>query len=126
MSLRALSIAAATVLAITAAQASTFTYELNGDANEASTGAANALVTNGGSFDATGYIFGPNQGLTFNSPIGFDGTGAYSVETRFSFSETAGFRKVLDFKNRLSDTGFYNFNGTAVFYNAASGGSTVF
>ena len=91
------------------ALATTFTYDLNNSLAE--TGGGPSLTSLGGTLGPTGYTFGANQGLSLTNVIGA-GT-PYSIELRFSFDATSGFRRILDFKDRTSDTGLYNLN-TAV------------
>ena len=43
---------------------------------------------------------------------------------RFRFDESNGFRKVVDFKDRLSDTGFYLLGSVPVFFGASIGGGS--
>jgi hypothetical protein len=84
------------------AVADTFTYELNNN-SLAETGGGPSLTALGGSLGATGYTFGANQGLSLPNIIG-DGT-PYSIDLQFSFDQTSGWRRIIDFKDRTSDTG---------------------
>ncbi len=106
----------ALTLATSANAALVFDYQLNGDLSDAQGGSG--IVTESGTLGPTGYSFGPNQGLTITAPtIG----SMYSIETRFSFDTTNGYRKILDFKDRASDTGLYNLSGQLNFFPITSG-----
>ena len=98
-------------------------YELNGTLDDALGGPS--LTPHGGALSLTGYTFGVNQGLDV-SGLSVDGAGPYAIDIGFSFDETGGYRRILDFKNLTSDTGLYNFNSYANFYNEATGASPVF
>ena len=92
-------------------------YGLNGSLSDALGGPA--LVSNGGTLGATGYTFGANQGPTLSN--GFTNNANYSVEMKFSFDQTAGFRKIIDFKNRTSDNGLYVLNTNLNFFPVVTG-----
>jgi len=89
------------------AQADTFTYDLNGSFAPADRSQP-ALDPNGGTLGPTGYTFGVDQGLTLRHTA-FD---VYSIEIKFDFANLAaspnGFQKIIDFKNRTSDSGLYS------------------
>jgi hypothetical protein len=108
----------ATFGAASAVQAATYTYELNGNLNEANGGPA--LTANGGTLDANGYIFGANQGLTLGSLGVIDD---YVLNVRFSFNDTSGYRKIVNFNQLQTDVGLYNSSGALNFYPVSSGGS---
>ncbi len=95
-----------------------FNYQLNGNFNDALGGAA--IASQGGTIGASGYSFGPNQGLNV---AGSGLTSTYSIETRFSFSNISGFRKIVDFKDRSSDNGLYVLNGALNFFPITTGPS---
>jgi hypothetical protein len=103
------------------AGADTFTYELNGSYAESNGGPS--LVPLGGTLSATGYTFGVNEGLSLS------GTGisdAYSIDIRFSFDDVNAsintFQKILDFKNRTSDSGLYSESGQLVLFASTGSG----
>lgn len=122
-SLRAVFCASAMVLGTQAASAAVlFNYNLNGSFADSNGGAA--IAPNGGSLESNGYTFAANQGLTID--LGGQALNEYAIETRFSFDTVGGYRKVVDFFNRGSDTGFYVLNSQIMFYNVVSpGGSSV-
>jgi hypothetical protein len=73
---------------------------------------------------ASGYTFGFGGGFTLSNALA--NTGVYSIELRFFFDQTSGYRKIVDFKNRTSDAGFYNLSTSANFFPLASGPSGAF
>ena len=91
-------------------------FQLN---NSLANGVANAvtLSDNGGLLGATGIAFGRNQGPTIT---GLGMLTEYTLETRFSFANLNGYRKIADFRDRASDTGFYTLFSNLNFYNIAS------
>ena len=95
----------------------THDYQLNGSLADALGGPA--LVSHGGSLGASDYSFDVNQGLTLSN--GFTDAADYSIELAFSFSNTSGYDKIIDFKDRTSDTGFYTLNSALNFYPVATG-----
>jgi hypothetical protein len=94
-------------------------YELNGDFADALGGPA--LVPNGGTIEATGYTFAAGQGPSLSNALANPAT--YSIEMLFSIDETTSFRKLIDFKDRGTDEGIYNFDTALRFYNVATGPS---
>ena len=100
----------------------THLYDLNGSYADAFGGPS--LVPNGGSLNATNYTFAANQGLSLSS--GLSNSATYSLLLDFSFSDLAGFRKIVDFKDRTSDTGLYNLNAALNFYNVITGPAGAF
>jgi hypothetical protein len=85
------------------AGADTFTYELNGSLADSG---GPSLVSNGGTLGSTGYAFGVNEGLSLRGTRAFD---VYSIDIRFYFDDVNAsintYQKILDFKNRTSDSG---------------------
>ncbi len=77
-----------------------------------------SLTANGGTLGATGYTFGADQGLSLSS--GINATD-YSIVLDFSITNTAGFRKLVDFKNLTSDNGLYNLNTALNYFNVVTG-----
>jgi hypothetical protein len=61
--------------------------------------------------------------LATNAPLG----DTYTVILKFSFSQTgSGYNKIIDYKDRVSDTGFYFLNGQILFYNLGSASTQTF
>ena len=115
-------VAAGALLAASAASAATIAdFSLNGDLNNAAGGAI--TLTNNGSLGANGITFDANGGPTLNN-LGV--LSAYTLETRFSFSDIGGYRKIADFFGRGFDHGLYAYGDTLGFYgysNSFSGGA---
>ena len=80
-----------------------------------------SLVGAGGALDPTGYTFGSNQGLILSDALPAD---EYTIDTTFTFDETSGYRRIVDFKGGASDTGLYNLSGQLNFYNVANGSAS--
>ena len=80
-----------------------------------------SLVSYGGTL-SHGYTFGVQQGLSLSGTGAFD---AYSIDIHFYFDDVSasfnGFQRIIDFKNRTSDSGLYSFNGFVESF--AAGGS---
>jgi hypothetical protein len=72
-----------------------------------------------GTLTATNYSFQPNQGLSLSN--GLPNPSDYSIVTDFAFTDLSGFRKIIDFKNLVQDTGLYNLSTALDFFNAQSG-----
>jgi len=103
------------------AGADTFTYELNGSLAESNGGPS--LVSYGGTLGSTGYTFGVNQGLSL-SDTGI--SNAYSIDIRFYFDDVNasldGYQRILDFKNRTSDSGLYSASSQLVLFSTSGSG----
>src|SRR5262245_49511519 len=89
-----------------------FIYDLNGSLAEINGGPS--LESYGGTLEPTGYRFGVNHGLSLS---GTEISEVYSIEIRFYFDSVDAsfntYQRILDFKNRTSDSGFYSHNGRA-------------
>jgi hypothetical protein len=81
-------------------------YQLDGSFSDDLGGPS--LVPAGGTLGPTSYSFGPNQGLSLSNALSDPGN--YSIETIFNFSDVLSFRKIIDFKDRTSDSGLYDLN----------------
>jgi hypothetical protein len=88
-----------------------------------------SLVSYGGTL-SHGYTFGVQQGLSLSGTGAFD---VYSIDIHFYFDDVSAsfnrFQRIIDFKNRTSDSGLYDHNGGVVSFAASgsgdgSGGST--
>ncbi len=102
-------IAALTLLcAAAAAQAATSSHQYQLDGSLADDLAGPALVSAGGTLDATGYSFGANQGLTMGVDLG----ATYTIDLLFHFDAVnSGWNKIIDYKTLTSDSGMYTLNG---------------
>lgn len=109
--------AGAALLSLPANAAVIGDFRLDGNLNNAAGGAL-TLANNGGALSATGITFGANQGPTIS---GFANPVAYSIELAFSLTDVGGYRKLLDFQNRGSDSGLYALNSSLNFYPVVNG-----
>jgi len=102
------------------AGADTFTYELNGSLMDSG---GPSLVSQGGTLGSTGYAFGVNEGLSLRGTRAFD---VYSIDIRFYFDDVNAsfntFQRILDFKNRQSDSGLYSASGQLVLFATSGSG----
>jgi hypothetical protein len=120
-------VAVASVLAsltVSSAQAAILkhSYELNGSLADSLGGPS--LVAAGGTLNATNYSFGANQGLSVSNTAGSNSD--YSIELVFQLAELSSWRRIIDFKDRAADTGFYNLDTSAHFYNIVTGPANAF
>jgi hypothetical protein len=96
------------------AGADTFTYELNGSLADSG---GPSLISNGGILTSTGYAFGINEGLSLYGTRAFD---VYSIDIRFYFDDIYAsintYQKIIDFKNRTSDSGLYSASGQLLLF----------
>jgi hypothetical protein len=104
------------------AQAASLTHQYNLNNTLADSLGGSSLVSNGGTLSASGYSFAPNQGLSLsNSTTGSQ----YSIVLDYSFADTSGYRKIIDFKNLTSDGGLYNLNTNLDFFPLGAGTTVV-
>jgi hypothetical protein len=107
------------------ASATTYIYDLNGSYAD-SLGHGPDLVAYGGTLTSTGYAFGQNLGLSLSNAI--NPSDVYSIEINFKFDSVNasqdGYQRIIDFKNRTSDSGFYSQSGAARFFVVGNGGTT--
>jgi hypothetical protein len=81
-----------------------------------------SLVSNGGTLGQTGYTLGAQQGLSLS---GINISDVYSIDIRFYFDDVNAsntFQKILDFKNRTSDSGLYSLSGSLQLFAATGSG----
>jgi hypothetical protein len=88
-------------------------YELNGSLKDQLGGPD--LVANGGSLNASSYVFKANQGLQLQEKIG----AVYSVDMVFHFDALGSWRKIIDFGDLKVDAGFYAYGSMLDFYGLA-------
>jgi len=95
------------------ARANSFFYFLDNNTLADANGGP-PLVSYGGTL-SNGYTFGVQQGLSLSGTGIFD---VYSIDIHFYFSDVNasfnGYERILDFKNRTSDSGLYSLNGSLV------------
>lgn len=96
-------------------------YQFSGDYSD-SVGSI-ALTGNGGSFSGGELIFGQNEGPTLQAEASL--TSVYSMGLRFSLDALNGYRKVLDFKDRASDSGQYLLDSNPEFFPVLTGTGSV-
>jgi hypothetical protein len=74
------------------------------------------LVSYGGTLN-NGYHFGINEGLSLSGTGAFD---VYSIDIHFYYNNVSasfdGYQRILDFKNRTSDSGLYSLNGSLALF----------
>ena len=104
------------------AQTPTHYYNFNNSLADGNGGPA--LGSDGGTLGANGYTFDPNKGLTLSGA--FTSGASYSIAINSYFTATNGYRKIVDFKNRGSDNGYYDINGYAQLYPSATGPTAVY
>jgi hypothetical protein len=79
--------------------------------------------SDGGALTPNGYNFGVNEGLSVSGTGAFD---SYSIDIRFYFNDinasSDGFQRILDFKNRQSDSGLYSESGQLVLFATSGSG----
>ncbi|MBK9032401.1 MAG: hypothetical protein IPL61_14010 [Myxococcales bacterium] len=85
-------------------------YHLDGDYQDDYGGPA--LTPAGGTFTAGGYQFGPNQGLSVSGAMP---DRVYTVDLVFAFDTLSGWHKILDFKDLVTDEGYYTYGDLAQF-----------
>lgn len=61
--------------------------------------------------------FARNDGLSLSPTTGVIPGGTYTAVILFSFKETAGYQRILEFKNGTGDTGLYDHDGHLHFWN---------
>ena len=93
------------------ARANSFFYFLDNNTLADANGGP-PLVSYGGTL-SNGYTFGVQQGLSLSGTGIFD---VYSIDIHFYFSDVNasfnGYERILDFKNRTSDSGLYSASGS--------------
>ena len=94
-----------------AVEAQSHVYNLDGTLADSHGGPS--LVADGGVLSSSGYAFGPNQGLSLSNVFS---SASYTLVFRFALADVDGYRKIIDFKNRTSDFGLYDYYTTADFY----------
>ncbi len=91
----------------------THSYDLNTGSFADSLGSGPAITGYGGSFGPDGYSFPKGTGMSLTGAVDPNN---YSVEMVFSADSTAGWVKLIDFKNLTADYGVYLANGQVYFY----------
>ena len=76
----------------------------------------------GGTASGPGEVSGGRYNLDFNEGLRVNlgsALSTWSIVFRGELDVTTGYRKLVDFSNRLLDTGLYNLNGTYMYYSSA-------
>jgi hypothetical protein len=94
-------------------------YELNNSLADSKGG--QSLVSNGGTVSASGYAFDADEGPSLSNSVNSTN---YSILMDFSLSQLDGYRKIIDFKDRTSDNGLYNYEKQLSFYPGTTGGNS--
>jgi hypothetical protein len=81
------------------------------------------LIPNGGHITASHYIFAPDQGLILSNGVN---PSNYSIEVQLSFDNISNWKKIIDYKDRGSDYGLYNYNSALQFYPNTAGPAGAF
>jgi hypothetical protein len=101
--------------AASSARANSFFYLLDNNTLADANGGP-PLVSYGGTL-SNGYYFGVNKGLSLSGTGAFD---VYSIDIHFYFDNVSasfnGYQRILDFRNRTSDSGLYSLNGSLVLF----------
>lgn len=143
-----LAVVAAALLAAPAPAAAavppaSFSFNFNGNLNDDVAGGASTVTPspacpNDPCIDASGFgsdadgpfwhwssnntDSGGGLQLLTSAPIG----DTYTILMKFAFNETGpSYRKIIDYKDRVDDTGFYFYNGNILFYNLGSASTEV-
>jgi len=107
--------------AASSARANSFFYFLDNNTLAEANGGP-SLVSYGGTL-SNGYSFGVNKGLSLSGTGAFD---VYSIDIHFYFDNVSasfnGYQRILDFRNRTSDSGLYNLNGSLQLFAASGSG----
>jgi hypothetical protein len=106
-----------------AAQAATLSHLYGLNNTFADSFGGSSLVANGGALaGGGGYTFAANQGPSLSNAINAND---YSILLDYSFSTTSGYRKIIDFKNLIPDTGLYNLSTNLNFFPVATGSTII-
>jgi hypothetical protein len=96
-------------------------------------GGAPPLVPIGSVSFTSAEVYGQNQiiaafqqgsGLRLDAPAGICADG-YTVTIEFAFTAVWGYRKIIDFKDRTQDEGFYNYSGRLNFFPVVTSSTQV-
>ncbi|MGZ3411069.1 MAG: VPLPA-CTERM sorting domain-containing protein [Xanthobacteraceae bacterium] len=119
--------AATLCFAAQSASATVYSFDLTTSFTDQN-GSGQALSPSGGTHDGTGFHFNAvannNEGLTLSNVIGAGN--AYSIEMKFSIDATSSWRRLIDFKDRQSDTGLYNLDTAVQLYPEPTSAAGVF
>ena len=95
-------------------------FDVPGLVNNGSSG-TNTFITDTVDGQSRTVLQFPNgNGVNLSPTTGVLPDGSYSIVLLFRFDAITSYRKIIDFKNRSTDLGFYNLHGSLQFYNVTS------
>ena len=96
-------------------------YDFNGSLTD-TLGNGEALTSLGGNVDNGRYVFSNDQGLKLENALA--STTHYGIEIALKIDDSlVGYKKLIDFKNLISDNGVYSIQDKITFYGLGSTGS---
>jgi hypothetical protein len=119
IAIRTLVLGALLAAPVSLARAQTHVYTLQNTLSDLFGGPS--LVADGGSLGANGYTFGADQGLSLSNV--FSSGTSYSIAFNASLADLNGYRKQVDFTDRVSDDGYYAYFTQVNLYPSLFGGS---
>ncbi len=81
------------------------------------------LTDNGGTINSDSYSFGANQGVFLDTALSLADN--YSIGIQFSFESVSGWKKIVDFKDRIPDTGQYILSSKIYFFDPTIAGTGI-
>jgi hypothetical protein len=106
------SLMAAALLCAASSSHAALIHQFNLNGSLADAGGTTSLVALGGTVGASEYVFGANQGLRLDTKLG----GVYSIDMEFRFDALYSYNRIIDFKNRATDNGFYTTGPRFILY----------
>ena len=97
----------------------THIYELNGDLKDSLGLGPDMVLPNPAGLGPEGYTFDKDKGPSLSNVL--TDRANYSIEMLFFIEDVKGWKKLIDFKNRVSDSGFYSVDGIVNFFGIGSG-----
>ncbi len=110
-------------LAWSGVQAVTLVHLFEFDNNLSDSLSSTVLTDNGGTINSNSYSFGANQGVFLDTALSLADN--YSIGIQFSFEEVSDWEKIVDFKNRIPDSGQYIRSNNIRFFAPTNGGSGI-
>ena len=120
--LRYLASSAMLALPVLQLQAQQHIYNLNGSFADVYGGPSLSPIGSG-VLAANGYTFGFNEGLSLTGVVVGP---TYTIAMRSRFDDVTNFRRMVDYKNRTTDNGVYNYSGTVEFFPYTLGPDVVY
>ena len=104
-------------------QAVTLVHLFEFDNNLNDSLSSTVLTDNGGTINSDSYSFGTNQGVFLDTALSLADN--YSIGIQFSFESVSSWNKIVDFKDRIPDSGQYILSSNIRFFDPSIGGSGV-